>query len=97
MSELGYVDETGEVFEIRAFVIEFAKAVVLAAVTLLERLQNVSIVCPLTVTSDQTAKERDTRRHTAIHRTHHAGDESVYTPTFLDKWYQRGNTAFIVG
>ena len=32
-----------------------------------------------------------------MHRSQHAGDESVYTIAFFDLWYESTDTAFIVG
>jgi len=46
MSKLWNVNETSQIFEIRTFIVEFPKTVMLTIVAFFERLQNVNIICP---------------------------------------------------
>ena len=44
LSKFGDIDESSEVLEIRAFVVEFSEAVVLRNVTFTKRLQRVDVI-----------------------------------------------------
>lgn len=46
MSKLWNVNETSQILEIRTFVVEFPKTVMLSTVAFFKRFQNVDIVCP---------------------------------------------------
>ena len=46
MAEFGHINETGEILEIRAFVVELAEGVVLRDIALAQRLERLGIISP---------------------------------------------------
>lgn len=96
MSKLWHVNEASKIFEIRAFIVELPEAVVLTAVTFLERFQGIDIVRSYATKSGEGSRIVG-RMCTSVHGTHHARDKPIDTPTLLHQRYKGRDATFIIG
>jgi hypothetical protein len=96
LGEFGHIDKSGEVFEVRTFVIEFTEVVMLRRVTPPQRFERVVVICPFeNIPSDESIK-KDGKEHTPVHRSQHACDKPVYAPTLLHEGNKCAYPAFVV-
>lgn len=105
MRELRDGDETGEVSEVRALVVELDEAVMLGIVSLSEGLEGIVVASRwLLLAFVVCIKGHWCAGHwfaskgslTGVHRTKHAGDELVDAVALLNQRHQRRNATFVV-
>lgn len=84
LTQLWYVDQPGEVLEVRALVVELPETVVLRVITLPERLKRLLIVGSYTL-SENAQIDGITGSQTSIHRPQHARNEAVDAIALFDK------------
>ena len=96
MTQFRHVDQSSQVFEIGAFVVELSKIIMLSYVTFSQWLKSVLIVCPWKMNVSELCYLNREDLRTSKHCSQHASNETIDTPAFLHQRYQSRNAALIV-
>lgn len=96
LAELWNVDQTSQVFQVRAFVVESPQVEMLRIVSRTQGIENFRRLEFYGDVSQSILRYLSLRALTSVHGSHHTRDESVDTVTLLDQRDQCRYTAFIV-
>ena len=88
MTQFRHVDQSSQVFEIGAFVVELSKIIMLGYVTFSQWLKSVLIVCPWKMNVSEFCYLNREDLRTSKHCSQHASNETIDTPAFLHQRYQ---------
>ena len=97
LTELGHVDKSSKVFEVRAFIIEFSKVVMLVYVSLTQWLQSLHVISSYQSMMSTNDWQEPGLEFTSIHCPQHARDEFINAPTLFDEWNKGRDSAIVVG
>ena len=95
-SKLRHIDQTGQVLQVRALVIELAKRIVLLAITLSQRFEGFRVIRSCIPCQHALSLYTDPVP-TSVHRTKHARDEAIDSPTLFDQGDERRYPTFVAG